>query len=241
MEPISASELHRGASASELHRGASATTTILRLGDCLPYMQALPDHAVNCVITDPPYGIGECRAKVMSRGTSTPKWKRGKSIDYGDFDWDIKLDRVYITEILRVSKHQVISGGNFYADWLPPSSSWIVWDKLNGAANFSDCELFWTSHKKAVRKFAYLWNGFCKQHPEHREHPTQKPLLLMRWIVETYTKPGDTILDPFMGSGTTGVACVQTGRHFIGCECDPRYFEIAQRRIREAEQQPTMD
>jgi DNA modification methylase len=109
------------------------------------------------------------------------------------------------------------------------------------SGDFADCELAWTSHKKAVRKFAYMWNGMIKQKPEERYHPTQKPLALMLWVLENYTNEGNTIFDPFMGSGTTGVACVQTGRNFIGCEIDPGYFEIAKKRIEAAQLQIRME
>lgn len=203
-------------------------------GDCLDILKTLPDGSVDCVITDPPYGIGESRAKVVSRG------KLATPIDYGDFGWDTeRLDRVYIDEMRRVSAAQVIFGGNYYADLLPPSSSWIVWDK-NNSGDFADCELAWTSHKKAVRKFKWTWNGFIKEKPEQRFHPTQKPLALMVWVIENYTRPGDLIADFFFGSGTTAVACVKTGRNFIGCEIDPTYYAIAQRRIEDAAAQPML-
>ena len=181
------------------------------------------------MITDPPYGIGENHSKVASRG------KLAKPIDYGTFNWDNKkVSPNTIKQILRVSNSQVIFGGNYYADLLPASSSWIVWDKQNGANDFADCELAWTSHKKAVRKYTYLWNGMIKQKPEKRFHPTQKPLALMEWVINNYTKPRDVILDPFMGSGTTGVAAMRTGRKFIGIELEPEYFNIAAERIKNA-------
>ena len=138
-----------------------------------------------------------------------------------------------IYELLRVGKETILFGGNYYADLLPPSSSWIVWDKMN-TGDFADCELAWTSHRRAVRKFTYMWNGFLRQMPEKRYHPTQKPLALMMWILKNYTNPNDTILDPFAGSGTTGVACVLTGRKFIGIETDKGYYKIAEKRISEA-------
>ena len=205
----------------------------LMLGDCLELMRGMDDGSIDAVITDPPYGIGENRKRVMSRE------KLAKPIDYGEFSWDAKpATAEQIAELIRVSTNQIIFGGNFFD--LPPSSSWIVWDKLNGGNDFADCELAWTSHKKAVRKFTYLWNGMIKQKPEKRYHPTQKPLELMKWCIENYTNPGDTILDPFMGSGTTGVACVQTGRKFIGIEIDPVYYEIAKKRIAQAQLQMRM-
>ena len=198
-------------------------------GDCLDILPTLPAGAVDAVITDPPYGIGENHSKVASRG------KLAKPIDYGTFNWDNKkVSPNTIKQILRVSNSQVIFGGNYYADLLPASSSWIVWDKQNGANDFADCELAWTSHKKAVRKYTYLWNGMIKQNPEKRFHPTQKPLALMEWVINNYTKPRDVILDPFMGSGTTGVAAMRTGRKFIGIELEPEYFNIAAERIKNA-------
>lgn len=206
-------------------------TVQLHLGDCLHVLKTLPDNSVDCVVTDPPYGIGESGKKNVTRSNLA-------SIkDYGDYKWD--KDRAAdecISEARRVSRHQVFFGGNYYTDLLPPSSSWVVWDK-NNSGDFADCELAWTSHKKAVRKFKWTWNGFIKEKPEQRFHPTQKPLALMIWVLEQYTQPGDTILDPFMGSGTTGVACVQAGRNFIGIEISEDYFEIARRRVEHAQAQ----
>ena len=150
------------------------------------------------------------------------------------------MSAAYIAELLRVSREQVIFGGNYYTDMLPPSPSWIVWDKQNGANDFADCELAWTSHARAIRKFTWTWAGFIRQQPEERYHPTQKPLALMAWVIQNYTPQGATVFDPFMGSGTTGVACVRTGRRFIGCEIDPTYYAIAQRRIAEAQMQPPL-
>ena len=206
----------------------------LYLGDCLEILPTLEAGSVDAVITDPPYGIDESGRKNQTRSNLAPVR------DYGDYRWDAKLPRRYIEALLQTGQDQVIFGGNFYADWLPPSSSWIVWDKDN-SGDFADCELAWTSHKKAVRKFVWRWNGFIKEQPEQRYHPTQKPLALMKWVIANYTSEGTTILDPFMGSGTTGVACVQTGRNFIGIEIDPGYFEIAKRRIEEAQLQHRMD
>jgi len=200
-------------------------------GDCLDIMPTLA--GIDVVVTDPPYGIGENNRKNLSRE------KLASPIDYGDFDWDEPIDERHIEAMLKVSHDQVIFGGNYYADKLPASSSWIVWDKVN-SGDFADCELAWTSHKRAVRKFTYMWNGMIKQKPEKRYHPTQKPLALMKWVIENYTKPGDTVLDCFMGAGTTGVACVQTGRNFIGIEIDEGYFNIANKRIAQAQRQIVM-
>jgi len=209
-------------------------TVQLYLGDCLEFMRTLPAGSVDAVVTDPPYGIGESSVKNSTRS------KMVSVKNYGEYFWDKKLPQEFIQAILAIGNEQVIFGGNYYANWLPPSSSWIVWDKLN-SGDFADCELAWTSHKKAVRKFTYMWNGCFKQKPEERFHPTQKPLSLMLWVIANYTKSGDTVFDPFMGSGTTGIACEMLGRSFIGCEIDPGYFEIAKRRIEQAQMQPRLE
>lgn len=202
-------------------------------------MKDIPDGSVDCVITDPPYGIGENNEKNLARVSLALPKARGK--DYGHYEWDRKrVGREYFDEIRRVSKHQVIFGGNYYTDYLLPSSSWIVWDKEN-TGDFADCELAWTSHKRAVRQFKWRWNGFIRGYggkKEERFHPTQKPVALMEWIVKNYTKSGDTILDPFMGSGTTGVACMKLGRGFIGIEINEDYFEIAKKRIEDEYKAP---
>lgn len=203
-------------------------------GDCLEILPTLAAGAADVVITDPPYGIGEVSARNNSRS------KVVSARNYGEYSWDKeRTSPAAFIEMRRIAKHQVVFGGNYYTDILPPSSSWIVWNKLN-SGDFADCELAWTSHKRAVRKIDYLWNGMFKKYPEDRVHPTQKPLFVMTWIVENYSDFGATILDPFMGSGTTGVAAVRLGRNFIGIEKDPGYFAIAKRRIDEALAQPAL-
>ena len=204
------------------------TVTLYR-GDCLDVLRDMPDASVDAVVTDPPYGIGEAAGKNQSRGNVAA------AKDYGVKSWDNcrPCDEVF-SEMRRVSCEQVIFGGNYFADLLPPSSSWIVWDKDNGRSDFADCELAWTSHKKAVRKIHWRWNGMLQQPGcprDERIHPTQKPSGMMRWVVENYTPKESTVLDPFMGSGTTGIACIRTGRKFIGIEREPEYFEIAKARI----------
>jgi DNA modification methylase len=204
-------------------------------GDCLEYMQTMQDKSVDAVITDPPYGIGESNEKNSTRGSNLAPAK-----DYGHYEWDKKpASPEQISELMRVSSNQVVFGGNYFM--LPPTSCWIVWDKVNGKTDFADCELAWTSYKSAVRKVEWMWSGMLRRGNEKRFHPTQKPLGVMKWIISRYTSEGDTIFDPFMGSGTTGVACVQTGRNFIGCEIDPGYFEIAKKRIETAQLQIRME
>jgi site-specific DNA-methyltransferase (adenine-specific)/modification methylase len=191
-------------------------------------MDILPTlDKVDAVITDPPYGINENSKKVASRGKlASPK-------DYGDFDWDKAPPPDALIELIRTKgQHQAFFGGNYFT--LPPTSCWLVWDKLNGSNDFADCELAWTNWPKAVRRLQWRWNGMIRQGNEERYHPTQKPLEVMKWVIELCPK-SDTILDPFMGSGTTGVAAVQMGRKFIGIEREPKYFEIACKRIEDAQ------
>jgi DNA modification methylase len=196
----------------------------LYLGDCMDILPTL--DKVDAVITDPPYGINENSKKVASRGKlASPK-------DYGDFDWDKAPPPDALIELMRTKgQHQAFFGGNYFT--LPPTSCWLVWDKLNGDNDFADCELAWTNWPKAVRRLQWRWNGMIRQGNEERYHPTQKPLEVMKWVIELCPK-ADTILDPFMGSGTTGVAAMQLGRKFIGIEREPKYFDIACQRIEQA-------
>jgi site-specific DNA-methyltransferase (adenine-specific) len=206
-------------------------------GDCLDLMHEIPDRAVDLVLTDPPYGVGITNRRTVGgsgKAFGRPRsWVAAK--DYGVSDWDsVRIDERALAEIRRVSQNQIIFGGNYYADLLGPSPCWLVWDKDNGKNNFADCELAWTSFKTAVRKFKWRWNGMLQEdmrHKEERFHPTQKPVPLFMQILEKYSKPGDLVLDPFLGSGTTAIACLRTGRHYIGIEKHEPYFLKAQERI----------
>ena len=202
----------------------------LYLGDCMDILPTL--DKVDAVITDPPYGINENSKKVASRGKlAAPK-------DYGEFDWDKTPPPDELIELVKTkAQFQAFFGGNYFN--LPPTSCWLVWDKLNGDNDFADCELCWTNWPKAVRRLQWRWNGMIRQGNEEREHPTQKPLGVMKWVIELCPK-AETILDPFMGSGTTGVAAIQMGRKFIGIEREPKYFDIACKRIEQASKQVDM-
>jgi site-specific DNA-methyltransferase (adenine-specific)/modification methylase len=138
----------------------------------------------------------------------------------------------------------VLWGGNWYANRLPPGR-WFIWDKQEngGSGDFSEAEIAWCNTGKAIKIFRHMWLGVQRRSEvgEPRLHPTQKPVALLRWCLETAKIPrGATVLDPFMGSGTTGVACVRTGRRFIGIEIEREYYDIAERRIREAQMQPPL-
>lgn len=203
----------------------------LYLGDCRDILPTL--GKVDAVVTDPPYGLGENNKKNLSRVTlAKPK-------DYGEFSWDEKpADKELIDLCRLVSKYQIIFGGNYFE--LPPTKCWLVWDKQNGNSDFADCELAWTNLDKAVRRIYWLWNGMIRKGDDVREHPTQKPVGVIEWCIKHLPADSQTIIDPFMGSGTTGVACVKLGRKFIGIELEPKYFDIACKRIEEAYKQPDM-
>jgi DNA modification methylase len=208
----------------------------LYLGDCMDILPTLPK--VDAVITDPPYGIGIDRAMAASSGTKSGGMMAKKGV-YVASGWDDAPMSLELAELIISKGNDVIFwGGNYYG--LPASQCWLVWDKrVNG--NFADCELAWTNMSKPVRKFEWMWNGMLRQGQEERNgHPTQKPLALMSWCIEQCLSPAKTILDPFMGSGTTGVAAIQMGRKFIGIEREPKYFEIACKRIEQAVAQPQL-
>jgi len=199
----------------------------LILGDCLSIMPML--GKVDCVVTDPPYGIGESGAKSASRG----KLAAADKYTHKNWDADTADEAVYLA--VSIAKNSIVFGGNYYD--LPPTSCWLVWDKQNGANDFADCELAWTNLEKAVRRIYWRWNGMIRKGKDVREHPTQKPVGVMEWCIKHLPETAQTILDPFAGSGTTGVACVNLGRKFIGIEKDPDYFEIMCRRIDDAHRQ----
>ncbi len=201
----------------------------LYLADCMDVLPTLPK--VDAVVMDPPYGIGEAAGKNKTRkGSAYPR-------DYGDDDWDNEpIPQADMDKIVAHGRHAIVFGGNYYA--FPPSSCWLVWDKENGATDFADCELAWTNLPKAVRLIRYRWHGMLRKNNEPRgDHPTQKSAEVMRWCIGHLPDSAETILDPFMGSGTTGVACVTMGRRFIGIERERKYFDIACKRISEARRQ----
>ena len=199
----------------------------LMLGDCAQILPTL--GKVDAVLTDPPYGIGENDRKVASRvQLATPK-------DYGAFEWDAEPCSAENIALMRAaSRWQIIFGGNYFE--LPPTTCWLVWDKQN-SGDFADCELAWTNLPKAVRRLYWRWNGMIRKGHEERFHPTQKPLGVMEWCLDHLPPDVRSVCDPFMGSGTTGVACAKRGLRFIGIEREPSYFDIACRRIEETYRQ----
>jgi len=215
----------------------------LYCGDCLDILPTL--DKVDAVVTDPPYGIGENSKKVASRvkpfgsrvDAKNTKGTYIAPIDHGDFNWDnTPCSPAQIQAMREISIHQIIFGGNYFE--LPPSRCWLLWDKEN-SGDFADAEMAWTNLNKAVRLKRHMWNGMIRatERNSPRVHPTQKPIVVMEWCIENLPKEANVILDPFMGSGTTGVACMNLGRDFIGIEKEPKYFDIACERIRQAQAQ----
>jgi site-specific DNA-methyltransferase (adenine-specific)/modification methylase len=204
----------------------------LYLGDCLDILPTI--GPVDAVVTDPPYGIGfdrenlsmSCGMRVDGSQRKYNKWQRPMPKGYETKEWDTAPNRSTFETIRKASRHQIIWGGNYFD--LPITGGWLVWDKMVTMTSLSKCELAWTSCLGHIEIMRYLWAGFRKEKPEDRYHPTQKPVEIMQWCIG-FTE--GTILDPFMGSGTTGVACARLGRKFIGIEIEPKYFDIACERI----------
>lgn len=204
-------------------------------GDCLEGMKMIPDKAIDLILTDPPYG-----KKIAKDGYVVGKPNKAcaaKRKDYGAAEWDFDIpDKKVFDEIFRISKNQIIFGGNYFVIHLYNSPCWIVWDKNNPESPFADCELAWTSFKKSVKKIKYTWNGMLQEDMKNKEirvHPTQKPVEVMRWILANYSKETDLICDPFMGSWTTARACKDLGRNFIGFEKEEKYCKVGVERLRQ--------
>jgi len=200
----------------------------LHLGDCLQIMKGMPGGSVDAVVTDPPYGIGR-----VWKGGASCGWASAQKQTSKRNEWDDKPPSKEVFDtILSTGNTVIIWGGNYFE--LPTSRGWLVWVKPERGFTLSEAELAWTNMDMPMRVFEH------RRSDRGRVHPTQKPLGLMKWCITKYTKESDTVLDPFMGSGTTGVACHLTGRNFIGIEIDPDYFAIAEKRIREVQMQPLL-
>jgi site-specific DNA-methyltransferase (adenine-specific)/modification methylase len=201
----------------------------LYLGDCLDILPTLPK--VDAVITDPPYGIG---ARLVRGG-------RGGTFDMlinsGADEWDVKPSADLLRALIDMANVSLIWGGNFLE--LPPCDKPLCWNKLRpNQKNLSEWEYCWTTLVGRAEMITHCANGGFVSN-EERVHPTQKPTPVMRWCIQKAGNP-QTILDPFMGSGSTGVAAMELGRSFIGIERDARYFDIACRRIENAQRQETL-
>lgn len=211
-----------------------------KIGDCLDIMKEYPDNYFDLILTDPPYGIEiGSKESVGGGGVTHFNGRKGHKMVspklFGKHEWDDKrIDRCYFDELLRISKNQIIFGGNYYIDYLKPTSCFIVWDKDN-SGNFADCELAWTSFNTATRLFKYRWNGMLQGNMKKKElrvHPTQKPVPLFEWILKKYTKAGDTILDPFCGSGTILEACLNLNLECLAIDKSDEWVPHYKKRLR---------
>lgn len=195
--------------------------------DCRDVLPSIDPMTVALVLTDPPYGVNE-RTNRRENG-------RGKLAECNDFPPVHGDDEPFDPSHLLKFKRLVLFGGNYYADKLPSSPSWIVWDKRDGMNpnDNADVELAWSNTGGPARTYHHRWNGLVKdsERDERRVHPTQKPISLMAWIINTRTQHGDLILDPYMGGGSTLRAAKDCGRRAIGIEIEERYCEVAAHRL----------
>lgn len=199
--------------------------------DCLEGMKRIPDKSVDLIITDPPYGK---KADKGTNGFGSAKNRRYVG------EWDNAIpEKIVFDEMFRVAKNVIIFGANYFAHLLPPSNCWIFWDKkgnVNFQNPFADGELIYTTFNKPVKKIVFRQQGFINDSEDTRYHPTQKPTELLEILIEEFSKEGDTILDPFIGSGTTARACINTNRNYIGFELDEHYYNVAIQRTDEPTQ-----
>lgn len=210
----------------------------LYLGDCRDILASIP--RVDATVTDPPYGINfdvgtRSRPKHDIYAGGSYHRPRGQRVIGDDIEFD--------PSILPTGP-QILWGANNYANKLTNSNGWLCWHKDGGIKNFSmsQCELAWTNFLKSTRHISHMWHGFKRDSEvgERVMHDTQKPIAIMKWCINLLPPNHSIILDPYMGSGTTGVACHQLGKDFIGIEIDPGYFDVACRRIEQAQRQPDM-
>ena len=184
--------------------------------DCMEGMKQFPDKFFDLAIVDPPYGIN-----------ITKSGSRFKKYNSKNENWDAAPpNKEYFSELFRVSKDQIIWGGNYFD--LPPTKCFLIWDKQQPeSVSFASCEFAWTSLRGVAKTF-YLHPLHTK---EHRIHTTQKPVALYEWILNRYAKPGDKILDTHVGSASSLIACHDLGFEYVGFELDPDYFKAASERL----------
>ena len=208
------------------------------LEDCTEALKRFDDNHFDLAIVDPPYdfSIGNKTNFYVSQGkynkVQETRPKGGFKIGGNYMDSIEKApNEEYFKELFRVSKNQIVWGGNYFTKHLPPSTCWITWDKMNGENYFGDCELAWTSFGSAIRKVKKV------VHEKGRIHPTQKPIYLYDWILQQYAKPNDLILDTHLGSGSSRIAAYKGGFNFVGFEIDQEYYEKQEKRFNDFKSQ----
>ena len=189
--------------------------------DNMQLMARYPDNYFELAIVDPPYGIGA----ENHGGKKENGWKQ-----WDKKNWDNEIpNQNYFNELKRVSKNQIVWGGNYMTEFLPPSMGWIIWDKGQRDFSLADGEMAWTSFNKAMRIWEY---ARAKTISDNKIHPTQKPVALYKWLLDKYSKQGDKILDTHLGSGSIAIACHDYGFELTACELDSEYYEKAIQRIK---------
>tara|TARA_Y100001973_G_C5076624_1_gene270332 strand:- start:150 stop:773 length:624 start_codon:yes stop_codon:yes gene_type:complete len=195
--------------------------------DCLNIMQNYKDNYFDLAIVDPPYGLNK---RIVNKGSSMFNIG-GEKIS----EWDTKPDKKYFDELFRVSKKQIIWGGNYFLDYLSSTDAFLIWDKINGTNDMASSELAWTNVSKNTQTF-YL-HHFSSGY-DRKIHPTQKPTKLYSWLLENYAEPTDKILDTHLGSGSSAIACHYFGvKEFVGIEIDKEYYDMANKRIEQETKQ----
>ena len=202
------------------------------LEDCTEALKRFSDGHFDIAVVDPPYGIG---ANKMQLGNGKRKIYRGEA------DWDSAIPTAeYWAELFRVSKNQIVWGGNYMTEYLKPTSAWLFWDKGTGENDFADGELAWTSYNGALRKITKSWVGANAKDGLERIHPTQKPIYLYDWIFNRFAKDGNLILDTHVGSGSSRIAAHKHKLDFVGFEIDKGYYEAQEKRFNAVISQQTL-
>jgi len=204
--------------------------------DCMDYMATLPDNAFDLAIVDPPYGIKQAGGQTGGQGKLKKRIFNNGKIDR----WDKPPTKKYWEELFRVSKNQVVWGGNYFPClWENGCKGFVFWYKGNPVPNFSDGELAWTSFNKVARQFDYRYYGNLEGDSSASEkvHPTQKPVALYEWLLKNYAKQGDKILDTHVGSASSLIACHNLGFQYVGFELDKEYYEKSLDRLETAKKQ----
>lgn len=195
--------------------------------DCMEGMKRYGDKHFDLAIVDPPYGIGADKAQ----NNGGEKWGYKK---YKDTDWDTSIpEKEYWDELFRISKNQIVWGGNYMTEFLPPRMGWIMWDKGQRDFSLADGELAWTSFNKALRIFEMSRGEMLAKNNKEggRIHPTQKPVKLYKWLLHNYANPGDLILDTHVGSASSLIACHLLGFDAVGFELDEGYYKESKERL----------
>ena len=204
--------------------------------DCMEYMATVPDKYFDLAIVDPPYGIGIVQQMEKTVASKSSMMKGSNGITGSHWD-DAIPKKEYFDELKRISKNQIIWGGNYFLDYLGATRCFCIWDKMNGTNPMADAELAWASFERSVRMFRmhHFSAGY-----ESKIHPTQKPVALYEWLLTNYAKKGQRILDTHLGSGSSAIAAHYFGVDFVGCELDKDYFEAAKARFDMATRQMAM-